>query len=131
MRAFSEYVGVPYVSHGNSPAGWDCLGLVLWVLREHFGARLPDYAALYASGDADNSATLLAELDRAWQPVSNPRPGDVLALRVMGVPRHVGVVVEPGVMLHAMRGRGTVLERLDSRTWKHAIHGAYRWALQI
>jgi cell wall-associated NlpC family hydrolase len=123
----SKYVGVPYVEHGRTPAGWDCYGLVYYVSRKHFHYNVPSYLLSYASADTAQDA--FAEHVGEWRsiPMDESQPGDVVILYVAGLPIHCGLLVGDGLMLHCMRGRQTCLERVDSLQWNRRIEGAHRW----
>jgi cell wall-associated NlpC family hydrolase len=83
--AFAEqYRGVPYVFGGESPAGFDCSGLVEFVFA-HFGVNLPHSAA--AQGRIGTRI-----------PTSAARPGDVV---VINGGTHVGIYLGPGRMIDA------------------------------
>lgn len=128
MREFFRYVGVPYRPHGDTPAGWDCVGLVRWCARE-CGVVLPHYGpAWYADADADNSAAI-ARAATAWRrvPADAARLADVVVLKVGGVPLHLGFVLDGSRMLHVMRGRETVVECWTSRAWSLRVEGVLRW----
>lgn len=83
--AFAErYLGVPYVFGGESPAGFDCSGLVEYVFA-HFGVNLPHSAA--AQGRIGTRI-----------PTSAARPGDVV---VINGGTHIGIYIGPGRMIDA------------------------------
>jgi len=80
------YLGAVYVWGGLSKDGLDCSGLVHLVWR-HFGVVVPR--------DAGEQAL-------ASTPVSDVAPGDLYFFAHPGRPiHHVGIVVEPGTMVHA------------------------------
>lgn len=81
------YHGVPYVWGGESPAGFDCSGLVKYVFAQH-GVDLPHYSgAQFQLGQKVPPADL--------------RPGDVV---FFGSPvYHVGIYVGAGYFVHAPR----------------------------
>lgn len=125
----AEFIGKPYADHGRGPAAFDCYGLALAVMRR-LGIVPPDYAALYAHAEDDAAvAGCIAQAAPGWQavPVAELRAGDLIVLRVAGLPVHVGVVVAPGLMLHTLRGRDAVLESYTTRAWAGRIVEALRW----
>lgn len=75
-----QFQGVPYVSGGESPSGFDCSGFTKYVFA-HFGVALPH------SADAQAGFGV---------PVSNPAPGDLMV-----TPGHVAIYVGNGFMIHA------------------------------
>jgi cell wall-associated NlpC family hydrolase len=81
-----QFLGVPYVWGGGSPAGFDCSGLVQYVYGQ-LGVDLPRTAA---------------EQARVGQPVSGldqARPGDLLAFH--DPVDHIGIYAGNGLMVVA------------------------------
>ena len=81
------YHGIPYLWGGETPAGFDCSGLVLYVFRQH-GVELPHYSgSQFLLGDKVVPAAL--------------QPGDVV---FFGSPiHHVGIYIGGGYYIHAPR----------------------------
>jgi cell wall-associated NlpC family hydrolase len=80
----SQYLGVPYVFGGESPAGFDCSGLVAYVYAQ-FGIRLPHSSRL--QGEIGTPIARSAAL-----------PGDVV---VMDGGSHVGIYIGGGRYIDA------------------------------
>lgn len=125
----AAYIGVPFLEHGRyADDGLDCWGLVRLVLREQLGVELPDLGYSYPHSHAVGAITLtVGEQLPSWQEVERgqEQPGDVVLLRILGAPIHVGVVTEPGWMLHVMQGIDTCLERYDGPIWSRRIEGIF------
>ncbi len=58
--------------------------------------------------------------------IGEPLPGDVVLLRLRGLPIHVGLIVAPCWMLHTARATDSVLDRFGGLAWKNRILGIYR-----
>jgi probable lipoprotein NlpC len=130
LKAYSKYVGVPYVSKGRTPAGWDCYGLYLYVVAEMLAVEVPSYSDEYASAEnKDAVADAMRAYTAKWRPVpaGQEAEGDGVVFYIGGLPVHCGYVIERGTMLHALRGRGTVIERYTGLAWNKRTEGFYRW----
>lgn len=126
----ADYIGIPFLTHGRTREGLDCWGLVRLVYHERFGIDLPSLAEGYADATLDRSGVCsLVEAERpAWILVTpgEEQPGDVVLLRLRGLPVHVGVVTRPGWMLHVTAGVETTEERFDDGLWKLRVAGVFR-----
>lgn len=109
------YHGIPYLWGGETPAGFDCSGLVLYVFRQH-GVELPHYSG---------SQFLLGEK----VPPAALQPGDVV---FFGSPiHHVGIYIGGGYYIHAPRTGDFV--KISSLTGRDDYAGArrYNWVTRV
>lgn len=87
----ATFLGVPYVSGGTSPEGFDCSGLVQYVYSE-FGYKLPRTAT-------EQCESLSITVDKA-----DLRPGDLIFFKLPGYSKpigHVGIYVGDNQFIHA------------------------------
>jgi peptidoglycan DL-endopeptidase CwlO len=96
-----QYLGVPYVWGGASPAGFDCSGFVMYVYAQ-VGVSLPHYTV--AQWDYPNSVAV---------PESELEPGDLVFFDGLG---HVGIYVGNGEFIHAPH-TGTVVSISSLSGW--------------
>lgn len=124
------YIGLPYHDKGRTiEEGFDCWGLVRLVYQQEFGIVLPSYTEDYLSAtEAKEIAQLINREKGAWSPVplGEERFGDVVILRIIGYPTHVGVIWKPGFMLHTLEKINAVLEPYSSSLWRRRITGIIR-----
>jgi cell wall-associated NlpC family hydrolase len=86
VQAAEREIGVPYVWGGNTPAGFDCSGLVEWAYAQ-VGISLPHY-----SGAQYDDTTHI--------PLADIEPGDLLFYGPGG-DEHVAMYVGGGSMIEA------------------------------
>lgn len=112
-----KYIGRPYEENG-------CYKFVREILENEFNVFPPNYQI----EDANKSGAFAHGLtDDCWFAVATPRCGDVVLLKLNGLPLHCGLVVEPGRMLHVMcDGSCSCVERYDSPRWANRVAGFYR-----
>lgn len=125
---WNEYIGLPYKEKGRTRDGIDCWGLVRLVYKEQYDIDLPSLDDSYDLSEQDDLIELMAHHKEDWQLSSTGNIGDVVVFKILGQPTHVGIVCGAGTFLHAREGHDSVIERLDSGSWKHRIEGFYSYS---
>ncbi len=92
LEIAARYVGVPYVSGGSTPAGFDCSGFVKYVYAQ-LGIDLPRTTGAYLSVGQQVSRADALPGDIIWSPghvgiyaggdmqIDSPRPGKTIQFR--------------------------------------------------
>lgn len=126
---WGQYVGIPFADKGRDREACDCWGLVRLIYEEQLGVNLPSYADDYANSDDREilHALIEAEKDAKWVEVKEPKPYDVIVMNMMGLPTHVGIVLNNRLMLHCMRGMNAVVEDFTNLKWRNRVKGFARW----
>jgi cell wall-associated NlpC family hydrolase len=113
------YLGIRYKYGGSSPdTGFDCSGLVRYVVNQAIGLVLPrDARAISLLGSRIDTAEL--------------QPGDLVFFNTMRKPfSHVGIYVGEQRFIHAPASGGTVeLVNMSERYWQSRFDGARRLSL--
>lgn len=104
--------GIPYRLGGADTTGFDCSGLVQYVLRQH-GIDMPRTV-----------------IDQFSVGAATPdiQPGDLVFFQTIGSQAsHVGIAVDGVSFVHAPNSRGVVrIDRLDAPYWSSRFVGARR-----
>ena len=128
----NAYIGIPFVEKGREINGCDCWGLVRLVYKKELGIELPSYLDAYeCTGDSKEISEKIArESLKAWVqiPAGAVEPYDVILLRMLGLPMHVGIVTRKGKMLHVVEKETSANVSYESISWKSKIMGFYRYA---
>ncbi|WP_431838038.1 C40 family peptidase [Cellulomonas sp. Y8] len=92
LEVAARYVGVPYVSGGTTPAGFDCSGFVSYVYAQ-LGISLPRTSSAIKAAGTVVSAAEAQPGDLIWSPghisiyaggdqqIDSPRPGKTIQFR--------------------------------------------------
>ena len=115
VETAKKYLGVPYVYGGTSPSGFDCSGLVYYVLKTHGITVSRSSAAMYKCGTPISKSDL--------------EPGDLVFFQntyTAGI-SHVGIYVGNGQFIHSpTRGRVVCFADLHSDYYTEHYYGAIR-----
>ena len=127
--SFDCFVGLPYRDKGRGEQV-DCWGLVVRVFSELRGIALPSYTDSYIT--ADDRVALAALIGGELDPWDEIAPGDeqtfdCVLMKEAGYPRHIGVVTQPGMLLHVQRGETSCIERYRHGALRHRVVGFYRY----
>lgn len=126
-----QYVGLPYAAGGRTRKGVDCWGLFNLVWTEQFPGSLPTYdGPAWNSSAAFRAVVAAANAYAAKFEAIKPgreQLGDGILLRSFGYPLHLGLVVEPGSMLHILEGGDSTITRYTSTQWRDRIVSFHRF----
>ena len=128
IDAARRMVGTPWLHQGRTPAGVDCIGMVLESSRNagldliaHLGIEDP-------KGYGRNpSPELLARVEQYGIPIDKPVPGCVIFFQFPSEkrPRHFAIYTERGTMIHADSRRGKVVEHGYRALWVKWTHSLW------
>lgn len=131
MHWSEPYIGLPWRERGLTRDGIACWGLCRLVYAEVLGLTVPDYAAEVASlEERAEVAAVFAEgtFAGSWRsvPEDEAHPFDVAVFRRAGLDAHVGLVTEPGRMLHITAGQDSGIVSYTDGRWAPRLSGVYR-----
>ena len=121
MADFTPYIGLPYAVGST-----DCWGLVRMIYADHLGIHLPAYLGV-EMGPAVGAIIDDLLASRTWEPVETAQPYDLILLRD-GSRLHIGIVIEPGKMIHTMENKNACIENYTRPYWASLAIGFYRYA---
>ena len=119
IKDAKKYLGAPYRYAGNTPAGFDCSGLVSRVFDEN-NMKLPR-----------RSSDIALEGKRI--DISDTKPGDLLFFATSGGTRvsHVGMISDIASdgeisFIHSSTSKGVIISSLNEKYWNNAFLFARR-----
>lgn len=127
----NDYIRIPFMERGRSRAGADCWGLSCIIFAEKLGIELPTLTGYSDTKDKIKISEIIKSESNTWEQFKSgeEKSFDIAVFRMLGQPMHVGVVVEPGVMIHCERGCGVyVTNYYKENQWDKRLEGFYRHA---
>lgn len=128
----NDFIRIPFKERGRSREGVDCWGLVCVIYKEMLNIDLPQFLNYKNTNDKQAILNIYAEQAKKWNkvPVGEEEEFDVVVLKMMGLPTHVGVVCSKGFMIHCEMNVGTTVVEYSVRKhqWSRRLTGFYRYA---
>lgn len=117
MDSIEEFIGLPYDEY-------DCFKLTRLVYKKINNLDLPEH---FYSDPLDHFHVSQVVSLHKWRykKVQKPKLGDIILLRVYGVPSHLGIYIDQNRFLHTQKQTGSIVDRLDK--WEKRIVGFYRY----
>ena len=114
IRTAKNYIGVPYLWGGTTPAGFDCSGFVQYVFKQNGITLNRTVATQFQHGKAISR--------------SNLQPGDLVFFQntyTTGL-SHIGIYIGNGEFIHASGSQGVIISSLSNSYWNSHYHSARR-----
>lgn len=127
MIQTDKYLHKSYKFNGRGAEGYDCLGLMLDVLKNN-GINLPN-----DDGREINFSWFQSEPDRFIKglekhfnriKINDRQPLDVVVFLFDGIPRHSGVLVDKYNFIHIIENSTVHISKLSK--WNKRIHSIWR-----
>jgi cell wall-associated NlpC family hydrolase len=122
----TQYIGIRWKLLGRTTKGFECWGLVMHVLKEHFdldvgtvaadGRRAMETGRAFLKMMPEAKGSLMA----AWERVEHPAEGDIVVMCNRNeVPGHCGIYIEAdgGGVLHCAEKAGVVIQKVAAIEW--------------
>lgn len=136
----SQYIGIPYDEGGrDKDIGLDCWGLTRIVYLEQYGVELPLFQDVkYNTNDPRSQLTelekfVVAEHEQMTRtgtfyeiPQEEGNEGDIVVVKILGLPLHVGVYLVRGYMLSTRPDVGSSIEYYLDPSIAPRLSGFYR-----
>ncbi len=127
VKVAKTWVGVPVKPVGSYRHGVNCLGLLVGIVRElgGFEDMISDLEKNIGFKAPINSHDLLHKMSsnkhlRSIRPIIK-RPGNILLFFTLAGPQHIGIVTEPGIVLHSSQTKKKVIEHRIPSGWRVAL----------
>lgn len=126
MIETQKYLGERYKFNGRG-GPYDCLGLVLEVLRDN-GIDLPgdDGKKITSNWMNENPERLVEGLGCYFNQIDieDKQPLDVAVFLIGGIPRHAGVIIDNYRIIHIFDNSTVHISRISK--WKKRLHSIWR-----
>ena len=112
-----DLIGLPYDDY-------DCWGIVREFYKRHFKTDLEQYLYKDPNNHKEISKLIIKESPN-YRKVLNPRFGDIILMRLYGLPAHLGIYIDENKILHTTDKTGSIVDSFQY--WEKRILGFYRY----
>ena len=100
----------------------DCWGVVRYFYNVYYNIVLPEF--YNETPETEEAGEIVkTKLDKFYE-VKTPNIGDIVLLKMYGVPSHTAIYIDSRNILHTTKNTGSILEPISR--WKNLIVGYYR-----
>ena len=106
-----QYIGLPWVAYATGPDAYDCWGLVVHCLKEHFGVDVERFLSVITDDHKSIHRAFESEAGKTqWIEIDTPKEGAVVMLsQRTRFFHHIGIYTN-GRVLHSRDGANVSLE---------------------
>jgi cell wall-associated NlpC family hydrolase len=113
-QAYEFWKGTPYQLGGDNKRGIDCSALLMIIMKDQFGVKIPRTTReQLAKGRRISAKSIL--------------PGDFIFFKTGANTFHVGVIIRPGKFLHASTSKGVIISEVNNPYWRERVIGYRRF----
>lgn len=123
IESARKYLGVKFKHQGRTSSGLDCAGLLIVSLKD-LGVNPVDRTDYSIEPNPPQMLEVI-ESNCYEIPKNNLKPGDVIWLKFLHDPQHLGLVTDVGI-IHAYSTRKGVVEHAINKAWERRIMKAFR-----
>lgn len=124
-----KYLQIPFKDQGRDESGVDCFGLAHIFYKNEFNIELPSYIEYYKT--TQDKKAIAHQIKNAnltgWQRSKKPEFGQLIILHILGMPLHLGIMLDDESFLHCLKGKGVCVENRTDITWVNRIGGYLKW----
>ena len=128
------WIGTPWHHQAfRMGVGCDCIGLIRGIgdATKAFEYDEDSYRVRQYAGHSrqPNPKVMRAALREFFLPIriAEAGVGDIFWFRILRTPMHLGILTEPGIIVHSDYMTGRVIEHGLNDTWRHRIVAAFRF----
>jgi len=113
-QAYGRWKGTRYQLGGDNSRGIDCSALMMIIMKDQFGVRIPRTTDQQIKKGKKVSPKFLM-------------PGDFVFFRTGPKQLHVGIIIRPGKFMHASTSQGVIISELNNPYWNKRVIGFRRF----
>lgn len=128
----NDYISIPFADHGRDRQGCDCWGLARLIYKEQLGIDLPTLIDYENIKDSHKISELYYKQydSNNWVevPQGQEKEFDIVVFKILGLPTHIGVVINKNIAIHCEKGIGThITDFKHEFQWNKRLVGIYRY----